>query len=103
MQVRLILLGLLLAQLGDVGTFFIGHELHGIALESNGFAVAAYRAAGIEGVLLLKGAAISVVLLALAASAARFPRVLVWGGAAATAFGLLGVLANVSSMMLVAG
>jgi hypothetical protein len=100
---RVILATLLLAQLADAASFAIGHALHGIALESNGFAVALSSAAGSDGVLVAKGIAILITLGTLAATAGRFPRLLVWGGAAATSIGLLGFLANVASMLIVAG
>jgi hypothetical protein len=100
MQVRLILFLILLAQLGDAATFMVGEQLHGIGLESNGVAVAAYRWGGLAGVMLLKAGAIVVTLLVLVVAAGRFPRLLVWGGAAATAFGLLGVSANVWSLLI---
>ncbi|MGH2455359.1 MAG: hypothetical protein ACRDHD_03785 [Candidatus Limnocylindria bacterium] len=102
MQVRLILVGVLIAQLGDAATFVVGQALHGIGLESNGLAVMAFQAGGVAGVLLAKGAVIGVVLLVLATTAHRFPRLMVWGGATGTALGLLGVLANVTSLMLLA-
>ncbi len=41
----------LLVQLLDAATFALGVDLHGIHLESNGFAVLAYRIGGIDGVL----------------------------------------------------
>jgi hypothetical protein len=97
---RLILLFLLIAQLGDATTFVIGQGLHGIRLESNHFAVAAYHAGGLSGVLLLKGVAIVVTLGVLTGTAHRFPRLLVWGGATATGIGLLGAIANVRTLLL---
>jgi hypothetical protein len=100
-KVRLILLVLLLAQMADAATFAFGIGLHGIHLESNGVAVAAYQAGGIEAVLLMKGAAVVVVLGMLVATADRFPRLLLWGGAVATSMGLLGVLANVTTLMII--
>ncbi|HEX6138842.1 MAG TPA: hypothetical protein VF013_00070 [Candidatus Limnocylindria bacterium] len=103
MQVRIMLAILVAAQLGDAVTFMIGQELHGIGLESNGLAVAAYHAAGLQGVMLLKCAAIIFVLTTLVRSAGRFPRLLVWGGAAATAMGMLGIAANVTSLVILAG
>ena len=103
MTARVILVALLVAQLADAATFAIGAALHGIGLESNGFAVAVYRTSGAEGVLVLKGGMLLVILATLAATATRFPRLLVWGGAAATSMGLLGFLANVTSLLLVAG
>ena len=96
-----IMLGLLLVfQLADAATFVIGTGLHGIAIESNGFASLAYRWHGLDGVLMLKGAAILLTLAVLTAGAARFPRLFVWGAAAATGLGLLGLTTNVTSMVL---
>ncbi len=93
---------LLLVQLADAATFALGVDLHGIGLESNGFAVLAYRWGGIDGVLLLKLAVILTVLGVLVLTARRFPRLLVWGAAAATAVGLLGVLTNIGSLLVLA-
>ncbi|HEY8179172.1 MAG TPA: hypothetical protein VIH33_02125 [Candidatus Limnocylindria bacterium] len=96
-----IMLGLLLAfQLADAATFVFGVGLHGIALESNGFASLAYRWHGLDGVLLLKGAALVLTLGVLVAGATRFPRMFVWGAAAATGLGLLGLASNVTSLVL---
>ena len=100
MQVRVILFLILLAQLGDAATFMVGEQLHGIGLEANGVAVAAYQWGGLAGVLLLKAVAILVTLLVLVMAAGRFPRLLVWGGAAATALGLLGLTANIWSLVI---
>ena len=100
---RVILLAILLAQLADAASFAVGHALHGIGLESNGFAVAVYGAAGADGVLMLKGAMIVVILVVLMVTAPRYKRLLVWGGAAATSIGLLGFLANVLSLWILAG
>jgi hypothetical protein len=103
MTTRLILVGLALAQLADAATFVIGEALHGIGLESNGVAVAIYGAAGANGVLVVKGAVLLATIMTLAVSAPRYPRLLVWGGAAATSIGLLGFLANLTSILLLAG
>jgi hypothetical protein len=103
MAPRVILLALLVAQLADAATFTVGEALHGIGLESNGFAVAIYHSTGVEGVLLVKGAMLLVILGTLAATATRFPRLLVWGGAAATSMGLLGFLTNLTSLLLISG
>jgi hypothetical protein len=54
-------------------------------------------------VLLVKGAMLLVILGTLAATATRFPRLLVWGGAAATSMGLLGFLTNLTSLLLISG
>ena len=45
---------------------------------------------------------ILVVLGILVLTARRFPRLLVWGAAAATAVGLLGVLTNIGSLLVLA-
>jgi hypothetical protein len=93
------LLFLLLAQLGDAATFMVGHSAFGMRLEANGFARAASLWAGADGVLLLKGAGILVTIAVLVASAGRFPRLVVWGAAAATSVGLLGIVTNVRSLV----
>jgi hypothetical protein len=96
-----IMLGILLAcQLADAATFAIGVALHGISLEANGFATLAYRWHGLDGVLLLKGAALVITLAVLVAGSSRFPRMFVWGAAAATGIGLLGMAANLTSLVL---
>ena len=96
-----IMLGLLLAgQLADAATFMVGASLHGIGIEANGFAALAYRWHGLDGVLLLKGAAILLTLAVLVSTAARFPRLFVWGAATATGLGLLGLASNVTSLVL---
>ena len=96
-----IMLGLLLAfQLADAATFALGVTFHGISLEANGFAALAYRWHGLDGVLLLKGTAIVLTLAVLVAGASRFPRLFVWGAAAATGLGLLGLATNVTSLLL---
>ena len=92
----------LLVQLLDAATFALGVDLHGIHLESNGFAVLAYRIGGIDGVLLMKLAVILGVLGVLVFAARRYRRLLVWGAAAATAIGLLGVLTNIGSLLILA-
>jgi hypothetical protein len=97
---RLILFGVVLAQLTDALTFTIGVSRFGIALESNGIATLLFRSGGLEAVLLAKGAAILTTLAVLVLTAARFPRLLVWGGAAATSLGLLGFATNSASILL---
>ncbi len=103
MHTRLVLTILLVAQLGDAVTFTLGEALHGIGLESNGIVRLAYDQGGLAGVLLLKCATIVLVLAALAVSAPRRPRFFIWLAAAGTAVGLLGVIANVWSLVLLAG
>jgi hypothetical protein len=96
-----IMLGLLLAgQLADAASFMVGATLHGIGLESNGFAALAYRWHGLDGVLLMKGGAILLTLALLVGTARRFPRLFVWGAATATGLGLLGLAANVTSLVM---
>jgi hypothetical protein len=97
---RVILFGLVLAQLADALTFTIGVSRFGIGLESNGVATALYAAAGLAGVLAVKGGVIVAAIAILVATADDFPRLLVWGGAAATSLGLLGFAANSASILL---
>ena len=101
--VRFILFGLVLAQLADAFTFTLGVTRFGIGLESNGVASALYGSAGLAGVLLAKAAVLVATIGLLVATAGRFPRLLVWGGAAATALGLLGFVTNTASMLILAG
>jgi hypothetical protein len=103
MHTRLILAGLLMAQLGDAISFAIGVHAIGIEAESNGVMAVAYHTAGIGGVLMVKGAAILVTLAILVFSAPRFPKLVVLGGATATALGLLGLLLNSASIVMARG
>ncbi len=102
MQLRIMLAALLFAQLADAATFTVGAAIHGIGLESNSFASLAYSWNGLDGVLMMKCAAILVTLGLLVVSARRFPRLFVWGAAAATSVGLLGLLTNVASLLIIA-
>jgi hypothetical protein len=95
---RIILFGIALAQLADALTFTIGVSRFGIGLESNGIAAGLFHAGGLDAVLLVKGSVLLATLGLLVATATRFPRLLVWGGAAATSLGLLGFAANSASM-----
>lgn len=97
---RIILFGLVLAQLVDALTFTIGVSRFGIDLESNGIAATLYRHGGLDGVLLAKGIVIVASIGLLVYAANRFPRLLVWGGAAATSLGLLGFATNTASIVL---
>ena len=97
---RFILFGLVLAQLADAFTFTIGVSRFGIGVESNGIAAMLFRSAGLEGVLLAKAAVLLATLGLLLLSETRFPRLLVWGGAAATSLGLLGFTTNTLSMAI---
>jgi hypothetical protein len=96
---RFILFGLVAAQLADAFTFTIGVSRFGIHLESNGLAAALFRAGGLDSVLLVKGAALLVSIGLLLVASHRFPRLLVWGGAAATSMGLLGFATNTITIL----
>ena len=100
---QFILFGTVLAQLADAFTFTIGVSRFGIGLESNPFALALHGSAGLDGVLMAKLAAILVAIAVMVVAANRYPRLLVWGGATATSFGLLGFLANTLSMSILGG
>jgi hypothetical protein len=97
---RIILFGIALAQLADALTFTIGVSRFGIGLESNGIAAQLFRAGGLDAVLWVKGAVLVSILALLVATAHRFPRLLVWGGAAATSLGLLGFATNSLSIAI---
>jgi hypothetical protein len=99
-HLRLMLAGVLGAQLGDAITFAIGVGLHGIGLESNSLATLAYRWSGVEGVLVVKGLAIILTLGVLVVSSSRFPRLFVWGASAATGVGVLGLVANLRTLLI---
>jgi hypothetical protein len=101
MRARLILAGLMVAQLADAATFVLGVGMHGIGLEANGFAVALHQVGGTDAVLIAKGAVVVSAVVLLAATAHRFPRLLVLGSASGTSFGLLGFTANVASLVMV--
>jgi hypothetical protein len=101
--VRVILFGIVAAQLADAMTFTVGVARFGIGIESNGIAAMLYNLAGLNGVLAVKGGVIVATIAVLVATAADYPRLLVWGGAAATSMGLLGFLANAWSMAILAG
>lgn len=97
---RIILFGVVAAQLADALTFTIGVSRFGIDLESNGFATLLYRSSGLDGVLLVKLAVLIATIGLMVVAAGRFPRLLVWGGAAATSLGLLGFATNATSIAL---
>jgi hypothetical protein len=100
---RFILFGLVLAQLADALTFTIGVSRYGIGLESNGIATALYEAAGLAGVLAVKAGVTLTAIALIVATADVYPRLLVWGGAAATSVGLLGFATNSASLLILAG
>src|SRR5262245_5326166 len=81
---RIILWSLVLAQLADALTFTIGVSRFGIGLESNGIAATLYQTGGLTAVLAVKGGVLLATIAILVATAEDFPRLLVWGGAAAT-------------------
>ena len=97
---RIILFGLVLAQLADALTFTIGVSRFGIDLESNDFASWLYGASGLDGVLLAKLTVLIATIGLMVVAAGRFPRLLVWGGAAATSLGLLGFATNATAIAL---
>ena len=98
--IRVILFGIAAAQLSDAITFTVGVSRFGIGLESNGIAADLYHAGGLASVLLVKGMVLVATIGLLAATGMRFPRLLVWGGATATSIGLIGFLANTTSLLL---
>ena len=100
---RVILFGIALAQLTDALTFTIGVSRFGIGLESNGIAALLYGSHGLSGVLIAKAVVLLLTLALLVATASRFPRLLVWGGAAATALGLLGFATNSLTIAILSG
>jgi hypothetical protein len=91
---RIILWGLVVAQLTDALTFTIGVSRFGIGLESNGIAAALFHSGGLASVLVVKAGVLLATIAILVATAEDFPRLLVWGGAAATSIGLLGFATN---------
>ena len=97
---RIILWGLVLAQLGDALTFTIGVSRFGAGVESNGIAAGLYHVGGLESVLVLKLGVLLATIAILVATADDFPRLLVWGGAAATSVGLLGFATNTASIII---
>ena len=97
---RVILFGVVLAQLADAFTFVLGVSRYGISLESNGFATQLFHLGGLDAILLAKGAVIVGTTLLLAYTAHRYPRLLMWGGSTATSMGLLGFAANSASMAI---
>lgn len=97
---QFILFGVVLAQLSDALTFTIGVSRFGIHVESNGIAAAIFRSSGLDGVLIVKAWVIVLTIGLMVVAAKRFPRLLVWGGAAATSLGLLGFLTNTASILI---
>ena len=100
LSTRIILWGLVLAQLIDALTFTIGVSRFGIGLESNGIAAALFNSGGLASVLVVKAGVLLATIAILVATAEDFPRLLVWGGAAATSIGLLGFATNTASFLI---
>jgi hypothetical protein len=103
MKVRLVLAGLLLAQLADAVSFAIGIARLGIGAEANGWMRVLYDEGGLPAVMALKGGAILLTLAILVFAAWRYPRLVILGGAAATSLGLLGFLSNTLAIALARG
>ena len=97
---RLILFGIAAAQLTDAMTFTVGVLTHGIGIESNGIASGLFAIGGLQAVLLVKGLVLLTIIGLLVATVDRFPRLFVWGGAAATSIGLLGFATNSISLAI---
>jgi len=97
---RIILVALVAAQLTDAITFTAGVTRHGIGIESNGIASLLFGLGGLQAVLLAKGIALVATIGLLSVTATRYPRLFVWGGAAATSIGLLGFATNSISLAL---
>jgi hypothetical protein len=91
-----------IAQLADAATFTLGSQILGIQYEANGLASGIYRRAGLEGLLLVKGAVILLTIAVLLVLARRLPRAFTVGAAAATSIGLLGALTNATTTVAAA-
>jgi hypothetical protein len=103
MKVRLVLAGLLLAQLADAVSFAIGIARLGIGAEANGWMRVLYDAGGLPAVMALKGGAILLTLTIVLVAGLRYPRLVILGGAAATSLGLLGFFSNALAIALARG
>lgn len=101
--VRTLLLFVVFAQLADAITFALGSQMIGIGAESNGLITTVYRQAGLDGVLLVKGAAILLTLGVLTVLARRVPRAFTIGAAVAIGLGLLGLLSNTTTVASLIG
>jgi hypothetical protein len=102
-KVRLVLAGLLIAQLADAVSFAIGITRLGIGAEANGWMRFLYDAGGIPAVMSLKGGAILLSIAILVAADWRYPRLVIMGGATATSIGLLGAFSNTLAIALARG
>ena len=99
-KVRLILGGLLVAQLADAVSFAIGISRVGIAAEANSWMRLLYDAGGLPALMALKGGAILLTIGILTFAAWRYPRLVILGGATATSLGLLGAFSNTLAIAL---
>jgi len=77
LSTRIILWGLVLAQLTDALTFTMGVSRFGISLESNGIAAALYHSGGLTSVLVVKAGVLLATIAILVATAEDCPRRLV--------------------------
>jgi hypothetical protein len=103
MKIRLVLAGLLAAQLADAVSFAIGITRLGIGAEANGWMRFLYDAGGLPAVMALKGGAILLSLAIVILAAWRYPRLVVLAGATATSLGLLGAFSNSIAIALARG
>lgn len=89
------------AQVADAVTFRIAVEAVGIGNEANPYAQALFRSGGPDAVLAAKAIVIAFIVIFLAASVGRYPRLFVLGGATATSVGLVGATANIVALVQV--
>lgn len=97
---RWLLAAVLLAQLADAATFAVWVAIHGPMGEANAFALVAYERFGMEGILVMKGAGILIMLALLVTAGSRFRLFFHMGAATATSIGLLGVLTNTAALLV---
>ena len=76
LAVRFHLFTIVVAQLADAFTFTIGVSRFGIELETKRIASGLFQAGGFAAILSMKGVVLVVTVSLLAATAARFPRLL---------------------------
>lgn len=96
-----IFIGLLLVgQIADAATFSFAIPILGIGVESNALAAMIYEGWGMAGVLLLKGAAIVLMVLVLVRVAPRAPRIFSIGATTAGVVGMLGAITNLWAVAL---
>lgn len=103
MKIRLVLAGLLVAQLADAVSFAIGISRVGISAEANGWMRILYDTGGLPAVMALKGGAILLSLAIVVLAGRRYPRVVILGCATATSLGLLGAFSNTVAIALAGG